>query len=345
MKKATIYDISKIAEVNPSTVSRALNDDSSISIKTKELVLKVARELNYHPNNYAAQLKSGRKSTVGVIVPYINHGLFSAVIQAIETALFPMGYSVIICQTHEEEIKEIQHINNLMANQVAGIFISVTNSTRNFDHYKKITRSGIPLIFFDRKVDVPGTSSVTVNDFQGSYMATQNLIDQGCRKIVHFEGNQLLEIYQNRLQGYLQALTDNRIPILKKYIVPCSSSIEAGKKALQRIWKADPQIDGICSSSDHAALGALQELKALHIKVPEQVAITGYSNEIFTQLVEIPVTSVEQVPNLMGKEAAKIFLEYHKAKDSTPFTIHKQLQPQLIIRKSSSRKNEIVKLI
>lgn len=341
MKRATIYDISKIVKVNPSTVSRALKNDPSISIQTKERIREVAQSLNYHPNQVASQLKSGKRRIVGVIVPYINHGLFSAVIDSLESCLFPLGYHVIICQSHEDYRKEVQHVTNLLANQVAGIFISVSNSVTKYNHYEQIVQHGIPLIFFDRSVAVPGTSSVIVNDYQGSYMATQHLIEQGCSHIVHLQGSLQLQIYQDRLQGYIQALRDHQIPVRKNYVLPCHSNIEQGKKVVLSVVSKETTIDGICSSSDPAALGALQALTALKVKVPEQIAITGYSNELFTQLIETPLTSIEQMPRLMGREAAHIFLDYDRYASRIPVTIQKCLEPQLVIRTSSMRKNKM----
>ncbi|WBL24725.1 LacI family DNA-binding transcriptional regulator [Zunongwangia sp. HGR-M22] len=337
-EKVTIYDISKKLKISAATVSRALNDNPKISQKTRELVMETAAAMNYKQNRLAQALKSGRTNNVGVIVPYINRSFFSSVIRGIEEELSPHGYHVIICQTHEDVRNEVKQIDTLLNTQVDGIFMSVAKTTQDTSHIKKAIAENTPLIFFDRKKDVEGLSAVVIDDFKGGYLATEHLIKQGCKKIAHFSGDLNLEIYKNRHEGYLKALKDHKITPLKRFSVQVNSKLESGASAIKDLWEFDEKPDAIFSSSDYAALGAIQELKANGIKIPEEVCVVGFSNEPFTKYMELPITSVDQTPLEMGKIAAQVFLE--QTKESQPLTTEKKvvLAPELYVRDSSNRK-------
>ncbi len=336
-EKVTIYDISKKLKISAATVSRALNDNPKISEKTRELVLKTAAEMNYKQNRLAQALKSGRTNNVGVIVPYINRSFFSSVIRGIEEELSPHGYHVIICQTHEDVNNEIKQIDTLLNTQVDGIFMSVAKTTQDTSHIRKALVENTPLVFFDRKKEVKGLSSVVIDDFKGGYLATEHLINQGCKKIAHFSGDLNVGIYKNRHQGYLKALKDNGITPLKRFSLQVNSKLESGISAIKDLWEFDEKPDAIFSSSDYAALGAIQELKQMGIKIPEDVCVVGFSNEPFTKYMELPITSVDQTPLEMGKIAAQVFLE--QIEGSQTLTVEKQviLAPKLFVRNSSNR--------
>lgn len=335
--KVTIYDISKKLNISAATVSRALNNNPKISQKTKELVLKTAKEMNYIQNRLAQSLKSGKTFNVGVVLPYIDRKFFSSVISGIEEELSPRGYHVIICQTHEDVNNEIRNIDALLNTQIDGIFISISKTTEDTRHFQRVLNTKTPLIFFDRKKDLPGFSSVTLDDFKGAFLATEHLIQQGCKKIVHFKGDSDLEIYTKRKEGYLAALKKYNIPVNEDLIVPVSSTIKAGATAINQLWKGDEKPDGIFSAGDYSALGAIQKLKQLGARIPQEVCVIGFGNEPFTKHMEMPISSVDQTPLEMGKIAAKVFLE--QIEGSQTLTIEKKvvLAPKLCIRSSSNR--------
>lgn len=241
-EKVTIYDISKKLNISAATVSRALNNNPKISQKTRELVLKTAAKMNYKQNRLAQALKSGRTNNVGVIVPFINRSFFSSVIRGIEEELSPHGYHVIICQSHENVDNEIKQIDTLLNTQVDGIFMSVAKTTQDTSHIQKALAENTPLVFFDRKKDVPGLSSVIIDDFKGGYLATQHLIKQGCKKIAHFSGDLSVEIYKNRHQGYLKALKDHGITPLSRFSLQVNSKLESGISAVKELWEFEEKL-------------------------------------------------------------------------------------------------------
>lgn len=333
--KTTIYDIAKKLNITAATVSRALNDHPRISQDTKELVLKTAKELNYEQNKLALALKSGKTFNVGVVVPYINRNFFSNIIRGIEDELYPKGYRVIISQTHEVEEKEIETVKALLNAQVDGILMSISKSTKETEHLDMIIDKKVPLVFFDRKMDIPGVSTVTIDDFEGGYKATKHLIDQGCEKIAHVSGDLGLEIYKGRYEGYKKALLDFGIEFREEYVLQTVSQVKAGKKALDDLFKLENRPDAIFTSSDHIALGVMQRLRKMEVKVPDEFCVVGFSNEPFTKFMELPISSVDQSPIEMGRMSAKVFLEQIDSKKRVKIEKKVVLPPKLYIRKSS----------
>lgn len=334
-KKITIYDIAKELNITAATVSRALNNNPNISKATKELVLSTAEKMGYEQNKLALALKSGKSNNVGVVVPRIDTNFFGSVIRGIEEELTPFGYHVIICQTNNDEEKEIANIDALLNSQVDGIFIST--SSKDIRSFERILKKDVPLIFFDRKKTMNNVSSVTINDYEGGYKATQHLIDNGCKRIAHFSGDLNIEIFSERYAGYRQALVDNGIDYIEEYVSHTRSNIEDGKKAVKKLLKLKNPPDAIFSSSDWDALGAIQELKAKKYKVPEDISVIGFSNEPFTKFMELSISTIDQFPLEMGKIAAKVFLE--QVNNSEKVKIEKKvvLDPELIIRKSTKK--------
>ncbi|KFC21635.1 LacI family DNA-binding transcriptional regulator [Chryseobacterium sp. FH1] len=339
-KNTTIYDISKKLNVSVATVSRALNNHPRISQATKELVVNTAKEMDYKQNNLAKALKSGETKTVGVIVPYINTNFFSSVIRGIEEELSPHGYRVIICQSHDDATVEKKQLNTLLHTQVDCIFISISKNTSDVEYLKKVvSTTNTPIIFFDRKKDVPGISTITIDDHKGAYLATEHLINEGYKNIYHFSGDQNLEIYQNRLSGYKSALTDYKLPVIEENIINTGSSIEEGIHAMKSVWKRKIKPDAIFSASDFTALGVCKEIKNIGLQMPKDIGVIGFSNEPFTQFMELSISSVDQTPVMMGKVSGNVFLESIRDNFSG-ITIEKKLvlSPMLCVRQSSKRK-------
>src|SRR6218665_317564 len=338
-EKATIYDIALELNISAATVSRALNNNPKISKSTCQLVQETAARMNYKQNKLALALRSGKSNNIGVIVPRIDSNFFASVIRGIEEELYPHKYNVIICQTHEDEKREIENVNTLLNAQVDGVLMSVSNvSSENDRVIEKVLEKKVPVVFFDRKKNIPGISSVTIDDFGAAYSATKHLIKEGCTKIAYLTGDRSLEIYENRFNGYKQAVLDHGLEFNEDYILQTKSNVEAGQLAARKLLDLTDKPDAIFSSSDFAALGAIQEIKAQGFSIPEDFCVVGFGNEPFTKFMELSISTVDQCTMEMGKIAAQVFLE--QIKNTENFKIEKKvvLTPELLIRKSSSRK-------
>lgn len=339
-ERTTIHDIARKLNITASTVSRALKDHPRISTETKKAVLKAAQKLNYQPNHIAAALRNGRSNIIGIIVPTADRTFFSSVVRGIEEIANTSKYNVMICQTYDSYEKEVDTVEALLNARVDGIIASFAKNTTNFDHFLKVKERGIPLILFDRSNDALEVSHVVIDDFLGAYKATEHLLQQGCKRIGHFTNTRKISIYKERLRGYREALTDNGIPYDESLVVESNLQLEDGRSSMEQLLLRKEIPDGIFSASAYGILGAMQVLKEKGFKVPEQVALVGFSNEPFTSFTEPALSSVDQHSMRMGNSAAEIFLEEISSTRSNQKFIPQKivLTPELIIRQSSLRK-------
>ncbi|HYG18624.1 MAG TPA: LacI family DNA-binding transcriptional regulator [Ohtaekwangia sp.] len=337
-EKTTIHDIAKKLNITASTVSRALKDHPRISTETKKAVLKVAQKLNYQPNHIAAALRNGRSNIIGIIVPTADRTFFSSVVRGIEEIANTAKYNVMICQTYDSYEKEVKTVEALLNARVDGIIASFAKETVNFDHFLKVRERGIPMILFDRSNDALEVSHVVVDDYQGGYKATEHLIQQGCKRIAHFTNTRKISIYKERLRGYREALQDNGLTYDESLVVESDLQLEDGRNSMLKLLQLKEIPDGVFSASAYGILGALQILKEKNIKIPEDVALVGFSNEPYTSFTEPPLSAVDQHSMRMGNAAAEIFLA-EIASGKERFIPQKVvLKPELIIRASSLRK-------
>lgn len=337
-EKATIHDIAKKLNITASTVSRALNDHPRISTETKKLVQRAAQKLNYQPNNIAAALRNGKSNIIGVIVPTADRTFFSAVVRGIEEIANKSRYHVIICQTYDNYEKEVSIIDALLNARVDGIIASFSKETTNFDHYLKVKERDIPLILFDRSNDNLEVSHIVIDDYLGAFKATEHLIQQGCKRIAHFTSIRKISVYKERLRGYRDALLQHHIPIDETLIIESNLQLEDGRSSMKQLLRLDKRPDGIFSASAYGTMGALQVIKENGIRVPEDIALVGFSNEPFTMFTEPPLSVVDQHSISMGNAAAEIFLEEMEAKGKKFIPQKVVLKPELIIRQSSMKK-------
>jgi LacI family transcriptional regulator len=336
--QVTIKDIARELNISPSTVSRALKDHPDISPETKKIVNDLARELNYQPNAIALSLRGGKTNTIGIIIPEIVHFFFSTIISGIEEVAYSAGYNVIICQTNESYLREVTDTNALLSSKVDGMLVSISRETKNFDHLKKVRDSGIPIVFFDRFCDELNTSRVIVNDYDGAFHAVEHLIEQGCKRIAHFEGPTNLLISKNRLEGYHAALKKHGMETSPSLIRTCpnGSQEEAFELMTDMLESHDPP-DAVFCHSDLSAFGVMQATKKKGLKIPQDVAVVGFSNWQFSSFVEPPLSTVIQPGFEMGMIAAELLLNELNAKDNEFDHVTRKLKAELVIRDSSRR--------
>ena len=306
----------------------------------------MAEKLDYQPNNIAAALRKGKSNTIGVMVPTSDRHFFASVIRGIEEVVRDEGYNLIICQSDDQSSKEQRNIDALLKIQVDGIIASVAKETTDFVHYEKIRNQGVPLVLYDRVNESLEVNAVVTNDYLGAYKAVTHLIEQGSKRIVHIAGQQHINIYQDRLKGYIDALQEHGLQVDKNLIVEVDlirdtdKVLEAGRKIANKLLQMSTLPNGVFSSSDFAAMGVIQVFKDKGIKIPEEVALVGYSNDFSASIIEPALTSVDQHTKRMGNLAAELFLDQVSASPEE-FTPRKTLlNPKLIVRKSSLRNSE-----
>ena len=305
----TIHDIAKALEISGSTVSRALNNNSRISEKTKKAVHDMAKTLGYQPNALASNLRTSCTNTIGVIIPRISRYFFSSAITGIEEFAREKGFNVIICQSNDHKERESDCVQTLFASRVDGVISSIALNTDNYDHYKTFTNRNIPLVFFDRVCDELETCKVVVDDFKGGFLAAEHLISKGCKRIAHISGPQHLNLYINRLQGYLKAMRKHNIQIYEDQIIESQLNREDGLACAKKLLESSNPPDAIFAANDTTALSIILYAKEKGIKIPQELAVVGFSNEPFSEYLSPSLTTIEQSGFDVGLKATELLLD------------------------------------
>ena len=332
-KNITIKHIAQTLGISISTVSRALHDAYDVSPETRKKVMALAKELDYTPNPYAVSLVKQNTKMIGVLLPEIAVYYFSMVVKGIQDVAYSVGYNVMFFISGESLEREKIILSNLNVNSLDGLLVSVSKETNTSEHFKKLIDKGLPIVFFDRVLDDIHTSKVIQDDYQGAFDATQHFIDQGFVRIAHLAGSKSLNISKQRLQGYLDALEQNGLPIQKKYILYSGYTEEDGLRDMSKLLTVKPLPDALFCVNDRKAIGAMLALKRYGYKIPQHIAIAGFMNAPITEVVTPSLTTIEQPAYAIGKKSCELLLEHIKNPNFIPQTV--VMPSKLIIRESS----------
>jgi len=331
----TIKDIAKELGISPSTVSKALKGHRDISISTKKSVRKLAEEWNYKPNQIALSLKSGSSKTIGVIVPEIVHYFFSTVISGIEDLAYDSGYHVMFCQSSELYAREVKAVETLLLSGVDGILISMSKMTEKFDHFRKIKDNNIPLVFFDRICEDIDTDRVIIDDETAAYQAVNHLISKGYKNIMHLSGPSTLLIGKNRKDGYLRALKEHNMSADDNNILWCDTREDASS-LVPSVLNRKVKPDAFFCVNDLTAVSAMKIIQKMGYRIPEEIAVVGFTNDLISEFTNPTLTTVEQHGYLIGKEAVRLLIDRIEKNIELPFQT-KIIKSELIVKGSSTR--------
>ncbi|KJD32441.1 LacI family transcriptional regulator [Tamlana nanhaiensis] len=341
MKQATLKDIAEQLNLSITTVSKALKGYPDVSKKTRAMVKELATTLNYKPNAFAVNLRTKESKTIGLIIPVIVHHFFSNVIRGIVAQAEKKGYLVIILQSNESYELEKKQLDLLMSQRVDGIIISLANGTADFKHLNTIIAQNKPLVMFDKIAKVVQCSKVIIDDRKAAYMATQHLIDTGCKRIAHFRGALLPQNSIDRFLGYKKALIDNGFPYDPSlvYICECGDmSFEEGQKNAKQLLEDHNDVDGIFINTDLVAIGAMTEFSKQGVKIPEDISIVGFSNWFMSSVISPGLTTIDQPGYDMGKSAFKqLFKEIKAKKKNKPFTPKTVTLETALVKRDSTK--------
>ncbi len=330
----TIKDIAYELGISPSTVSRALKNHPDISTKTKEAVHFLAKKYHYKPNAVALSLRSSKTHMIGVVIPNIVHYFFSSVISGIEHVCNNAGYNVMICQSNEDEEREITSIQTLTSSRVDGILASISKNTTDFTHFKELLDNNLPLVCFDRAIKELNTDKVVIDDVKGAFTITEHLIQEGCKKIVHLSAPMNLLIGQRRKEGYIKALQKYNIPVDESLIVKCDSRDEA-LKVMHDIFDSGIKPDGVFAVNDLTASGVLKAAKDYGYSVPKNIKVVGFSDGFVANVTDPTLTTIDQHGFEMGKQAAQLLLDRINETIDNYSPVTKVIATNLIKREST----------
>jgi LacI family transcriptional regulator len=338
-KEVTIYDIASALNISIATVSRALKNDPVVSKPTKKKIFDLAAKMGYRTNHFARNLRNQTTNTIGVIMHELNSNFMTSVLAGIEKVTTSAGYDLIIAHSSESFTKEIANAKNLFNKRVDGLIASLSFDTKNLDHYKPFKEKNVPVIFFDRVEQEGSNTVVIIDNYKCGYQATEHLINEGCKRIVHITSSLKRNVYSQRFKGYRDSLTDNGISFDEELVIINDLSESAAIESAMQILKMDPLPDGVFITNDFVAAVVMRTLKENKIRIPQDVAIVGFNNDAICTLVE-PALSTIKYPGIdVGEVAARNLINHLKGIGNMQNTNTIIIRSNLIIRKSSLKKD------
>jgi len=318
-KPTTIKEIARLLGISVSTVSRALHDHPSIGLSTRVKVKKLAGELNYEPNQTAIFLQKGKTRTIGVILPELSEAFFSSAISAIEDTAYKKNYTVLLAQSHDDEQKEKELVEKMKNHRVDGLLVSVGKNTSSFQHFENLKKYNIPIVYFDRIPNIANIHYVACNMEIGTIAAVSFLLKKGHRAIGMINGPQTMVATGERKEGYIKAMTKNRLKFDPSLIVSCDLTEEGTKKAFDELLANKRKPTAVVTFNDYVALFAIKHARKLNIRINKDIEFVSYANlPLINYMENIPTASVEQFPYLQGQKAADILMDllHHQDKGS-----------------------------
>lgn len=339
METITIKDIARALNLSTSTVSRALRNSYEINAETKKLVMEYAEKMHYRPNPIALSLRDSKSKSIGVIIPEIANNFFSQLINGIESIAYSLGYHTVIFQSHESYEREVANTNYLVSRKVDGLLVSLSSLTTDLVHFEELIDKGMPIVFFDRVPNDIETHKVVVDNFMGSYEATEHLIQSGRRRIAHLTSPIYLSIATERLAGYKKALEDNGIPFDESYVKYCHHGgklTTENEAAMQELLNMPEPPDAILAASDRLTSGCLSVLHKNRIRIPEEIALVGFTNIGVADLLNPPLTAVVQPAMEMGQQAVELLIRLIENPKKISKFETRSFKTSLMVRESSA---------
>ena len=319
MEKAkTLKDIATRLNMSISTVSKALSNDASISVLTKERVQKQAMEWNYIPNESARHFKLNKSFMIGLIIPDLLDRFYVLAINGIEEIAAKENYNIFLTQSHEDIVKEGNIVNIMIRNRVDGVIVAITKNTVDTDFLEKFKLVGIPVLCIVREPQSQSFNYVSVNNRKGAFKATDFLIKRGHSRIAHIMGPETLQISQIRFEGYKEALQKNKIPLDMELVKVVDFTKQETATAMQRLMKLKSPPTAIFTFKNDISLDAIGFLKRKYPEKLDLIEFTDFGNlPLFDYLEHKPVASIVEDFYEVGKQAAQLlFRMINKEEDA-----------------------------
>ncbi len=331
MKATTIQDVADRAGVSQATVSRVLNNHPNVASDIRTRVQDAMRELGYNPNRAARRLRGNSSDVIGLIIPDIQNPVFVAVARGVEDAAYKHGINVLLCNTDDHIDKQQAYLKVMLAEQAAGLIIVPTHS-RDGHALLEVQKAGMPIVLLDRQMQRFHADTVKVDNVLGAQIAVNHLIEQGRERIAMIGGLQYLTPAQERLQGYSEALRHAGREVDPALILNGDFKAESGAAITREFMQRPTPPDAIFTANSLMAMGALQALHALGLRVPQDVALVSFDDVPWAENLNPPLTVVAQPAYELGVQAVELLRRRFTQPDAPIQTVI--LQPRLIVRAS-----------
>ena len=340
-KPVTIKEIATRLNVSVSTISRALHDHPSIGLPMRQQVKQLAKELNYEPNQAAISFKQGKTFTIGVILPNLGEEFFSIAINGIEDVATKNKYTVLIGQSHDDVEREKLITDTMRKHRVDGLIVSLSKNTTSYEHFDLLINNGIPVVFFDRVPDTPGSYTVSCNLRDSSVKLVDWLVSKGHNKIGFIKGPDTMLPSKERLDGFLEGLKKNKLSPSQAHIVQTDLSEKKTQEAMRQLLSIKDQPTAVIAFNDYVALEAIRYTRSKGLKINRDIFFVSYANlPVTNYLDEPPIASVEQFPYQQAEKATDILFELIDSKGSRESIQQKVvLESKVIVNKDAGDRN------
>lgn len=300
---ANIVDVARRAGVSTATVSRVLNGSPRVLPATKQRVLVAIDELGYHPNQAARQLATARTDTIGVLLPFITRPFVVNVLRGIEATIAEADYNLVIFNVESIDQHQRYFTSMSFVGRIDGLIVLSLPLTQ--PELTRLSRAHVPTVFID--INVPGWTSVSVDNVAGARMAVEHLIAHGHRRIGYISGPFIPElgfpVNQERLQGYTDALKAHGLAVYDEYIWSGDDGRAAGHQAMHTLLELDSPPTAVFASSDEHAFGVIDAIKEHNLLPGQDIAVVGFDDLELARYVGL--TTIHQPMEQMGRMGAR----------------------------------------
>jgi len=338
VKRVTIKDIANVTGFSINTVSRALNSKPEIRTETKEKILETATRLGYRPNRLAKGLRLNKTATIGVIVTDVANPFFGALVKGVARAARDLGYSIILQDTDEAYAGEEEAIQVMLSEQVDGLLITPVQSRK--ETIEKLAAARFPFVLLGRYFDDLETAYVVPNDYQGGFLATEHLLEQGHTQIAMVNGPLHISSARERFQGFKDALNRYGVPLDKSLVKTGALTVDAGRSLARSFFKRESPPTAIVSYSDFVAFGVMQSIREAGFSIPDDVAIVGYDDVQLSSCLKVPLTTIRTPKEKMGRQAMQVLARRLRGDQDAQVPQQQKLDVELVVRESTQKKDE-----
>ncbi len=335
---ATIKDVAKLAGVSITTVSHVMNKTRFVSAKNTARVLDAVSELNYSPSMIARSLKVSTTKSIGMIVTTCESPFIAEIILATERHCYEMGYSLLLCNTQNNEDKIQNHLDMLMNKRVDGILVMCSEYTDN--SLALLNRTNIPMVVMDWGHQDPNNDLINDNGEIGGYLATKHLIENGHKDIAIIAGNLKKTISKNRFDGFLRAMQEKNLEVNQDWIFEGDFEPEDGFEMMDNILQLEGKYPtAVFCFNDAMALGAISAINNAGLKVPDDISVIGYDDIHNSRFYAPPLTTIHQSKSRLSDEALALLMERIQAKANDEACSQRKptilnFMPELVVRNS-----------
>lgn len=335
-----IKQIAKAAGVSVATVSRVLNHPENVAPKTREKIQRIIEEAEYKPNWFAQGLNFNRTKTIGLIIPHILNFMYMEIAKGVEDVAFQKGYTTFMCNVEKNHKIERNYIEQLLLRRVDGI-ISMFSSLE-MESLKAVEQKDVPMVFIGENKEVKGFNTVKVDCKLGASDMVRTLVENGHKSIGILYGDDPEQESLDMLEGYRETLKKNGFSINEEYVRRVENTIEGGYLGVKKIINSCKPPEALFATSDEIAYGAMDAIKDMGLRVPDDIAVAGFGNSRMSNLVEPKLTTVELPFHKMGIYGARLLFDLIEGEEKTAKgTKDITLQTKLRIRKSCGHTERI----